>query len=100
MNLIVFRHLEPYCYQKLMDGYEVVSLDCSSKDLDAINMYIILIDQRRVPVKSSSPIGAAISSISDRRQKNPNTTTKSPNRTVLFHHSQYLLGDHKDALGG
>ena len=46
VNLIVFQQLEPYCYQKLMDSYKVISLDCSYKDLDAINMYIMLIDQR------------------------------------------------------
>ena len=36
VNLIVFRHLEPYYFQKLLDRYEVVYLDCSSNDLYAI----------------------------------------------------------------
>ena len=55
----------------MLNGYEVVSLDCSSKDLDAINMYITLIYQRRGLVKSSFPIGSAIRYVSDRRHKTP-----------------------------
>ena len=55
----------------MLDGYVVVSLECSSKDLDAIEMYITLIDQRMGLVKLSSPLGAAISSVSERRRKNP-----------------------------
>ena len=69
--LIVYQHLEPYCYQKVMDRYEVVSLDCSYKDLDAINMYIILIDQHRGLVKFSALIGTNIRSVSECSQKTP-----------------------------
>ena len=71
LNLIAFRHLEPHHYQKVLDRYEVVYLDCSSNKLYAIEMYITLIDNLRGIVKSSAPNGAATSSISDRRRKNP-----------------------------
>ena len=71
VNFIVFQHLEPYHYQKVLGVYVVLSLDCFSKDLDAIKIYITLIDQRRVLVKSLAPIGATISSVSDCRRKNP-----------------------------
>ena len=45
MNLIAFGYLEPHHYQKMLDGYEVIYLDCSSKDLYAIDIYITLIDK-------------------------------------------------------
>ena len=44
-------------------------------ELDAIKIYIMLIDQRRGLVKSPATIGAAIISVSDRRRK---TTTPTP----------------------
>ena len=71
VNLILFRHLEPYHYQKVLGVYVFLSLNCSSKYLDAIKIYITLIDQRRVLVKSLAPIGATISSVSDCRRKTP-----------------------------
>ena len=71
LNLIAFRHLEPHHYQKVLDRYEVVYLDCSSNKLYAIEMYITLIDNLRGIIKSSAPTDAATSSISDRRRKNP-----------------------------
>ena len=46
VNLILFQQLEPYCYQKVTERYEVVSLEFPYKDLDAINMFIMLIYQR------------------------------------------------------
>ena len=55
----------------MLDGYEVASLDYYSKDLDAIDIYITLIDQRRGLFKSSSPNGYAIISVSERKRKTP-----------------------------
>ena len=75
MNLIAFGYLEPYHYQKVLDGYEVVYLDWSYKDLYAIDMYINLIDKLRGLVKYSAPTGATISSVSECRRK---TTTPPP----------------------
>ena len=57
MNLIAFQHVGPYHYQKVLDSYEVISIDCSSKDLDNIDMYITMIDQNRGIFKYSAPIG-------------------------------------------
>ena len=62
----------------MLYGYEVVSLDCSSKYIDAIEIYITLIDQHRDLVKSSALIGAAISSVSDRRRKNTTPPPRGP----------------------
>ena len=51
MNLIAFGYLEPHHYQNVLDGYEVIHLDCSSKDLYAIEIVITLIDKIRGLVK-------------------------------------------------
>ena len=36
VNLIVVQQLDPGRYQEVLDGYDIVSFDWSSNDLDAI----------------------------------------------------------------
>ena len=43
VSLIAVHHLDPSCYQKVMDGYEVGYLDFSSKELDIIETELTLI---------------------------------------------------------
>ena len=58
------QHLDTSLYQKFLYGYNRVSIDWSSKELNAIETYLTLIDQCRGIVKSSVPIGAAVRSVS------------------------------------
>ena len=84
VKFIAFQHLKPYHYQKVLDGYEVIYLDCYSNELDAINMYIMLIDQRRGIVKPSAPIDAAISSVSNHRRKTPTPPPRGQTKQSFF----------------
>ena len=47
INLIAVQHLDPSRYQEVMDGYKVGSIDWSSKNLEAIEMDLNLIDHCR-----------------------------------------------------
>ena len=61
--MISVQHLETYRYQKVLDVYEVGYIDWSSKDLDAIETYLVLIDQLRGIIKPPYPIVASVVSI-------------------------------------
>ena len=77
--------MDPFHYQNIIDGYEVISIDCSFKDLDAIEMDLTLINQRRGLVKSPAPIGAAVRSVSEFRQETPNP----PQNPASSRHSRF-----------
>ena len=44
-NLITVQHIDPRRYQKILDFYKVYYLYWYSKDLDAIEKHLALIDQ-------------------------------------------------------
>ena len=63
----------------MLDGYEVGSIDCYSKDLDSIETELMLIYQHRGLVKSPAPISAAVSSVSEHIWNTPTP----PQRTQM-----------------
>ena len=64
VNLIAFQNLNPYHYKKVLNGYNMGSIDLSSKFLGAIETYLTLIDQLRGVDKSPAPINYTFSSVS------------------------------------
>ena len=77
VNIIAVQYLDPGRYQKVLDDYEVVSLDWSSNDLDAIETELALIYQRRELTKTpTATASAAISSVSDRRWQTSTPRTR------------------------
>ena len=97
MNLISVQQLDPYRYQKVLEGYEVGSLDRSSKDIYAIKTEPTLINQHTGLVKYPAPTGAAISSVSEHMQK----ISRSPPRGQKYQYfplSNKLLQYHIKTL--
>ena len=68
VNLIVVQHLDPSIYHKVMDGYDMGLLYWYSKNLEAIESDLVLIDQIRVLTNTQKSMASvAIRSLTDCR---------------------------------
>ena len=84
VNIISVQHLDPRSYPKVLDGYEMGSLDFSSNDLDVIYTDLALIDQRRRLTKTPPTMAsAAVIFISDHKQQKKNPSERTSGYILL-----------------
>ena len=77
VSLIAVHHLDPSCYQKVLDGCKVGYLDWYPKELEKIETELILIYHHRGLVKLMAPSGATVISVSKRSRHTPKTTQRT-----------------------